>query len=143
MVSKQQSLSHYNPNLISSPQLSPFEMDVPEHLEALGSRLTVRIRLSPHLLLSNMSEFPQTGINTRELYLQLGIHERTGDLAMLTQEKLKKTISTNWQDVSLTIYVCSKKKLKRMQKNTFILSFYLFLFFFLGCFEPSNILKFT
>ncbi|CAL8116004.1 unnamed protein product [Orchesella dallaii] len=97
MVSKPQYPSHYNQNLIPSPQLNPFEMDTPEHLEALGSRLTVRIRLSPSLL--NTTGLPESGINVREMYLQLGLYEANGDKVMLTQEKIKRAISTNWQEV--------------------------------------------
>jgi len=76
-------------------------MDTPEHLEALGSRLTVRIRLSPSLL--NVTGLPESGINVREMYLQLGLYEGNGNKVMLTQEKIKRAISTNWQEVRLTI----------------------------------------
>lgn len=81
-------------------------MDVPEYFEALGSRLTVRIRLSPHTLrLLNTSEIPMDGINAHEMYLQLGIYQRNGEMVMLTQEKIKRIISANWQEVSLTIII--------------------------------------
>lgn len=128
MVSKQQqSSSYHNPNLISTPsQSSPssryptqqqqqrhsqFEMNVPEHLEALGSQLTVRIRRLSHLSSSlnggsssafqNGSESIEGESNPGVYLLQLGIYERhgNGDFVILTQQRVP-TISTNWQEVS-------------------------------------------